>query len=79
MYEQDLMQSLALIYLGLTLHYKSRRRESAQGEELNFQMLSNTQVIGDKGNLFFVEKSGETGKTSFTINEEHKESFKNAS
>ena len=29
-YEQDLMQSLALIYLGLNLHSKSKKRESSQ-------------------------------------------------
>jgi hypothetical protein len=38
MYEQDLLQSLGLLYLGLILHQKSLQRESKQ-EVVDFKNL----------------------------------------
>jgi hypothetical protein len=38
MYEQDLLQSLGLLYLGLILHQKSLKRESKQ-EQVDFKTL----------------------------------------
>ena len=60
MYEQDLLQSLGLLYLGLILHQKSLQRESKL-EQVDFKNL----IIDDELKVKLEER-----QTLYSINDE---------
>ena len=72
MYEQDYLQSLALLYLGYVMHKKTQHRAALLSEEVTFSKLAVTQeFIKSKQ----ISKGQLSNFSSYSINEENKESL----